>query len=71
MLNLIIKLLGALIIWVLVSLIVNFVGTELVTVSSTQIVALGNFLKDSAGLIGFLAGACYFIWGSVPARWNV
>lgn len=62
------KFLAALVVWVIVGLVVAFVGTIIATVDQEQIKTLGAFLKDNAGLIGFLAGAAYFIWGSLPAR---
>lgn len=68
MLNWILKILGAIVIWVLVALLVSFLGGLLATVGQTQISYLGSFLRASAGLIGFLAGACYLVWGTVPTR---
>lgn len=62
------KLLASLVVWVIVALIVGFVGTLLDTVGQPQIDALGVFLKNNAGLIGFLAGAAYFVWGKLPGR---
>lgn len=62
------KLLASLLIWVIVALVVAFVGSLVATVDQVQIKTLGIFLKENAGLIGFLAGAAYFIWGKLLAR---
>lgn len=66
--NWIIRIVAAEIVWVFVGLILVFIGGLLVTVNSTQIVSVGNFLKDNAYLLGFLAGAAWFIWGHLPTR---
>jgi hypothetical protein len=64
--NWIVKLFAALIVWVIAALLAAFVGGLLHNVDQVQIKAVGDLLKDNAGLIGFLAGAAYFIWGRVP-----
>lgn len=61
------KIVAAVIIWVAAALLIGFIGTLLITVTQVQIQAVGTFLKENAGLIGFLFGAYYFIWGAVPA----
>lgn len=68
--NWILKGLAALLVWVAVALVVGFVGSVIATVDQEQIRALGVFLKDHSGLIGFLAGLAYLIWGELPARLN-
>lgn len=62
------KIIAAILVWVIVALVVAFIGTLITTVAQVQIQTLGRFLKDNSGLIGFLAGAAYFIWGTLPAR---
>lgn len=64
------RLLGAILIWVIVGLVVAFLATLLLTVKQEQINALGGFLEDNAYLIGFLAGAAYFVWGRLPGRFG-
>jgi uncharacterized Tic20 family protein len=66
--NWIIKIIAAIIVWVAVALLVAFVGSLIVTVDQEQIRALGTFLKENSGLLGFLAGAAFLIWGRLPAR---
>jgi hypothetical protein len=66
--NWIIKLVAAIIVWVIVAVLLAFVGGLLATVNQTQIAYLGAFLKASSSILGFLAGAAYFIWGRVPVR---
>lgn len=62
------KLLASLVVWVVVALVVAFVGTLVATIDQVQVNTLGTFLKDNAGLLGFLAGVAYFIWGKLPGR---
>lgn len=66
MLNWLLKILAAIIIWVIVAVLVSFGGGLLATVGQAQITYFGNFLEKTAGLIGFLAGASYFVWGKLP-----
>jgi len=68
MLKWIFKVFAAVLIWVAAALLIGFLGTLLVTVTQAQIQAVGTFLKDNAGLIGFLFGAWYFVWGPVPIK---
>lgn len=60
------KVVAAIIVWAVVTLLLQFIGGLLVTVTQPQIQYLGKFLESSAALLGFLAGAIYFIWGSFP-----
>lgn len=62
----VIRLVAAIVVWVLAALLLGFIGGLLGTVDQTQINAVGDFLKDNAGLLGFLAGAWFFLWGTVP-----
>lgn len=64
----ILKLIAAVIVWAIVALLLQFLGGLFSTVSQTQIQYLGNFLMKSAGLIGFLVGAAYFVWGYFPTE---
>lgn len=64
------RIFAAIVVWVIVALLVSFVGGLLHTVGQAQITYFGDFLVRSAGLIGFLAGACYLIWGPVPQRFS-
>lgn len=70
MLKWILKIAAGIIIWAIVALFVGFIGGLLFTVEQTQVRYLGDFLKDAAGLIGFIAGAAYVIWGRSPVDWK-
>lgn len=67
--NWILKGIAAIIVWVIAALVVAFAGTLLKTVDADQIKTLGEFLVTNAGLIGFLCGAVYFVWGRLPQSW--
>jgi type III secretory pathway component EscS len=62
------KLLAAILVWVVVAVVLGLLGSLIATVDQAQIKTLGEFLKDNAGLLGFLAGAAWFVWGSLPGR---
>lgn len=61
-----VKLIAAVIVWVLAALLIAFVGGLLLTVASPQIKVVGSFFKENAGLLGFLAGAWFYFWGRLP-----
>lgn len=61
-----VRLFASIIVWVVAALLIAFVGTLLSSVDQVQIKAVGDFLSGHAGLLGFLCGAAYFIWGKVP-----
>lgn len=63
-----VKLFAAIIVWVAMGLVLVFVGKLLLTVDQRQIEAVGKFLEANAYLLGFLAGAWFFIWGKIPTR---
>lgn len=62
----ILKICAAVLVWAIVTLLLQFGGGLLATVIQPQIQYVGKFLVGSAGLIGFLAGASYFVWGPFP-----
>lgn len=66
--NWLVKLGASILVWVVVGLVLVFVGGLLLTVTQAQVREVGKFLKDNAYLLGFLAGAWFFIWGHLPAR---
>ena len=58
------KILYAIIVWIVVTIVLSLFGGLLVTVDQEVTVKIGQFLKDHSMIIGFLAGLCYYVWGS-------
>lgn len=57
------KFILSLVVWLVVAIIVWLLGGLVNTVDNTTAHNLGQFLKDSSGLVGFLFGVWYFFWG--------
>ena len=60
------KFLLALVVWVVVAIICYLVGGLVATID--PVTELGAFLRDHAGLLGFLAGVVYFFFGGDKVR---
>lgn len=54
----------AIVVFIVVAIVVNLLGKLCLTITDPTVQAVGRFLSSSSGLIGFLAGLCYFFFGS-------
>lgn len=63
-----IKFLVALGVWIIVSLVLALLGGLLLHVGQQVTTTIGQFLKDSSMILGFIAGLAYFIWGPPPSN---
>lgn len=57
------RILYSIVVWIVVALVLSLFGSLLLTFSEEVIVKIGQFLKDSAVIIGFLCGLCYLAFG--------
>lgn len=59
-----VKALYAVVVWVVVAILLYLFGGLLMAVTEPTTHAIGAFLREHAGLIGFLCGLAYFFFGT-------
>lgn len=62
------RLILAVVVFIVVTLIVYLLGSLCLAISEATINSVGTFLHQSSGIIGFLAGICYFFFGNGTPR---
>lgn len=62
------RVLLALLVLVAAAVVCLLLGGLLQTIQEATANSIGAFLKGNAGLIGFLCGIVWFIWGPYPTR---
>jgi hypothetical protein len=55
-------------VWIIATLVLYLAGGLLAQVTQETVASIGTFLRDNAGLIGFLCGLVYFFFGSQLRR---
>lgn len=64
----IIRFFWALGVWIIVALALYIVGGLLTSIAQETVAQIGAFLRDNAGIIGFLCGLVYFFFGNQLRR---
>lgn len=57
------KFVVALVVWIVVTILLSLFGGLLVTIDQEVTVKIGQFLKDSSMILGFLSALAYFFFG--------
>lgn len=66
-----IRILYAIVVWVVVAIVLWLLGGVLQTIQEPTTHAIGNFLRGSAGLIGFLCAVVWYFFGPSNPRSGV